>query len=292
MASHGRAGCIGPPRRSRLWAPRAARPRSRRPGRAVSDRRPSALSASAASTCGQCRARGSSAGLGHGPRCRWECSIISRRSPRQSEGAPLPALAITSVTIGTRACESATRLSAIAQAMPRSSAPAPGKAPEVSTKCHNWKTGSVPPAGSGQALAIALGIRHTEICASPVAVVRPLLLRNHHHRLLIEGGRPADDGVIVTEATRFTVQLEEIAEDLVDIVQRIRSVWMPASSTCSQVAAGDRPVVAHRGVNGCGAGVSAEAAARSRPATPFPRVEVRRLRKTARSSRRGSSSIG
>ena len=133
--------------------------------------------------------------------------------------------------------------------------PGAGKGARGIDERHDRKLEAFRLPDQAQGLAVALGIRHTEIAHRPFRRGAPLLLRNHHNRLLVEGGRPADDGVVVTEDA-ITVQLEEIAEDRVDIVQRIRPVWMAGELDLLPGGGGDRPVVAHRGVTDAGAGVS------------------------------------
>ncbi len=106
-------------------------------------------------------------------------------------------------------------------------------------------------------LAVPLRVGHPEIAHRPFGRGAALLLRNHDYGALVERGRPADDRVVVTEDA-IPVQLEEIAEDRVDVVERVGPVWVPGELDLFPCRCRDRTVVAHRGTTtDAGAGVSA-----------------------------------
>jgi hypothetical protein len=55
--------------------------------------------------------------------------------------------------------------------------------------------------------------------------VAALLVADHHHRLAVEPGQPADDGRIVG-VMPVAVQLLEVGEDGADVVQRVGPLRM------------------------------------------------------------------
>src|SRR6202022_3524449 len=107
-----------------------------------------------------------------------------------------------------------------------------------------------------QGLAVALGVGHPEIAHRSFRRGAALLLRDDHDRPLVERGRPANDRVVVTEDA-ITVQLEEIAEDRVDVVERVGPVRVPGELALLPGGCRARSVVAHRGTTDAGAGLSA-----------------------------------
>src|SRR5207237_8159694 len=98
----------------------------------------------------------------------------------------------------------------------------------------------------------------------------PLRLRGGQVRALVEGGRSADDRVVVPEDA-ITVQLEEVTEDRVDVVERIGPVRMPGELDLLPGGSRDGSVVAHRCTTDAGAcvGVFALPCSSKSPATPF-----------------------
>ena len=77
-----------------------------------------------------------------------------------------------------------------------------------------------------QRLAVALGTRHAEVAVDLFLGVAALLVADHHARLAVEAGEPADDrGVVRVGAV--AVQLAEVAEHAGDVVERVGPLRMP-----------------------------------------------------------------
>ena len=117
-------------------------------------------------------------------------------------------------------------------------------------------------------LSVALGVRHAEIAHRPFGCRPPLLLSDDHDRPMIEGGRAADDGMVVTEEP-VAVQLEEVAEDRVDVIEGIGAVGMAGELDLLPGRSRDRSVVGHPRTAGVGADAFARGCNSKSLATPF-----------------------
>ena len=76
-----------------------------------------------------------------------------------------------------------------------------------------------------QGLAVALRTRHAKVAVNLFLGITPLLVPDHHHRLAIEPRQTANDGMVVSIGP-VTVQFLEVSENMLRVIQRIRTLRM------------------------------------------------------------------
>ena len=117
------------------------------------------------------------------------------------------------------------RLTAMASATWRSSAPMPGKAPGVSMKADDGQPEFLRHLHQAQRLAVALGCGMPKLREIFSLVSRPFCWADQHHRLAVEERRAADQRQVIVKMA-VAVQLLEAFEDGVDVVEGVRPVGM------------------------------------------------------------------
>ena len=85
---------------------------------------------------------------------------------------------------------------------------------------------------------------------------------------MIEARRTADDGMVVTKET-IAMQLEEIAEDGMDVVEGVGAIRMTGELDLLPGRGGDRSVVGQPRTAGVGADALARGCRSKSLATPF-----------------------
>jgi len=79
-----------------------------------------------------------------------------------------------------------------------------------------------------QGLAIALGLAHAEVPHGALFGIATLLVAEHHAGRAVEARQPADDRQVVGKMP-VPVQLDEIREDFLDVIERVRPLGMPGN---------------------------------------------------------------
>ena len=92
-------------------------------------------------------------------------------------------------------------------------------------ECHEREAVTIGELHRAHRLAISLGVGHPEVAARALLQVAPLLVTDQHDRAAVELADSGHDRVVVHPAA-VAVELEEVLQDPLDVVERVRPLLM------------------------------------------------------------------